>query len=544
MQEAAAVQAPDRTPVFTPLVTLVRASVPTLAEVSLATGSALLLVLSFPNFDLWPLAWVALAPLFIGVSQSSKPAPAFILGWLWGAVFFYGSCWWLTYSMIRYGHLRPLVAYLLLTLPVALGALFPAFCCLTLSRLTTRFGPAALLATPFIWISLEWARYIITGEAWNAIGYSQAFHPGLIQAARWGGVYAVGFLMVMANAALAFALLRRSKLEAAATMVLLALVSLVLAVTYIKATIEPEFSGSDSRILVVAVQPNVPMDGFDDPTAMRQLLDRHIELSIRGLREGREASQKSSLVIWPESPMTFTYSIDAQLQKTIADFTIANHTALLLNSLEAAPNGGSYNSAIMVNEAGRKVAQYDKIRLMPFGEYVPLPRWLPGASSVRAIVGEFTPGSSYTLMPLGDLRAGVFICFEAAHPSITRTLSNRGAGMLINISNDGYLGPTAVMRQHLANAIFRAVENDRPLLRVTNSGITAYIEPTGEVKDATDGFRTAERTWTIKREQRGETFYTRHGDVFASAAVLITVLSFLSFIVAGFETRTGKHRRG
>jgi apolipoprotein N-acyltransferase len=116
--------------------------------------------------------------------------------------------------------------------------------------------------------------------------------------------------------------------------------------------------------------------------------------------------------------------------------------------------------------------------------------------------------------------------------------------VLINISNDGYLGPTAVMRQHLANAIFRAVENDRPLLRVTNSGITAYIEPTGEVKDATDGFRTAERTWTIKREQKPETFYTRHGDVVASVGALITVLSFLSFIVAGFETRTRKHRRG
>ena len=134
---------------------------------------------------------------------------------------------------------------------------------------------------------------------------------------------------------------------------------------------------------------------------------------------------------------------------------------VLLNSLEPAQNGGSQNSAILVNEKGEMSARYDKIRLMPFGEYVPLPHWIPGASSVRGIVGEFTPGSSYTLMPLGALRAGVFICIEAAHPGIARSFTNEGADVLINISNDGYLGPTPVMRQHLANAIFRAVENDR-----------------------------------------------------------------------------------
>src|SRR5437763_13045784 len=113
---------------------------------------------------------------------------------------------------------------------------------------------------------------------------------------------------------------------------------------------------------------------------------------------------------------------------------------------------------------------------MPFGECVPLPCGLPGARSVRASVGEFTPGSSYTLMPLGDLRAGVFICIEAAHPSIARAFTDEGADLLINISNDGYLGPTAVMRQHLANAVFRAVENERRLIRVTNSGISAFID--------------------------------------------------------------------
>src|SRR2546423_13769773 len=147
---------------------------------------------------------------------------------------------------------------------------------------------------------------------------------------------------------------------------------------------------------------------------------------------------------------------------------------------------------------------------MSFGEYVPLPRWLPGSGSVRGIVGEFKPGSSYTLMPLGALRAGVFICIEAAHPAIARSFTNEGADVLINISNDGYLGPTAVMRQHLANAVFRAVENGRPIVRVTNTGITAFITSSGEVKDATQGFRPEVRIWKIARAKNAPTYYAAH----------------------------------
>src|SRR4029077_19818092 len=197
--------------------------------------------------------------------------------------------------------------------------------------------------------------------------------------------------------------------------------------------------------VVVAVQPNVPMEGSDDPAAMERLLDRHLELSTQGLRNVSTGGTSIVLVVWPESPMNFSYSRDPHLRDVVANFARTNHTSVLLNSLEPASDGGEHNSAVMVNEEGRIVAQYDKIRLMPFGEYVPLPRWIPGASSVRGIVGDFMPGSSYTLMPLGAFRVGVFICIEAAYPSIARTFANQGADVLINISNDGYLGPTPVM---------------------------------------------------------------------------------------------------
>jgi apolipoprotein N-acyltransferase len=178
----------------------------------------------------------------------------------------------------------------------------------------------------------------------------------------------------------------------------------------------------------------------------------------------------------------------------------------------------------MVNEEGRLVAQYDKIRLLPFGEYVPLPSWLPGASSIPAMVGDFTPGVEYKLMPMGEARAGVFICFESAFPSISRHFANEGADVLVNISNDGYLGETPVMRQHLANTVFRAVENNRPVLRVTNTGITAFVTERGEVRDATEGFRPTVRTWLVSRTLEGKTFYTRFGDLFAGLCAAISLI--------------------
>jgi apolipoprotein N-acyltransferase len=191
------------------------------------------------------------------------------------------------------------------------------------------------------------------------------------------------------------------------------------------------------------------------------------------------------------------------------------------------------------------VAQYDKIRLMPFGEYVPLPQWLPGASSVRGIVGDFTPGSSYTLMPLGAFRAGAFICIEAAHPGVARTFAKEGADVLINISNDGYLGPTPVLRQHLANAIFRAVENNREVVRVTNNGISAKIDSNGSLWNTTAGFEPTERTWLVAHRWKRVTFYTRHGDVFAYACGLISLgLVSANFMTRRPRTRMSIRRRG
>ena len=495
-------------------------------------GSALLTVLAFPDFKLWFLAWISLAPLLIVIARTQSASRALVAGWLWGVIFFYGTCWWLTYPMIHFAGISAWLAYPLLLLPVILAALFPALFGSLLARVVHRFGDFALLLAPLIWVSMELVRYAVTGQLWNALGYSQAFHPWLIQTARWGGVYATSFTLVLASSGIAMLVVRRDRRALLFSPSTILGVAIIVAIS---ATFSDALKPPDSaRVLVqaVAVQPNVPMDGSETTTEMNALLQRHLDLSLQGLREVPNDVGSLVLVIWPESPMNFTYSSDPKLQEVIHAFTRKYSGRLpvyvLLNSLEPAQDGGSQNSAILVNEKGEMSARYDKIRLMPFGEYVPLPHWLPGASSVRGLVGEFKPGSSYTLMPLGALRAGVFICIEAAHPGIAREFTNRGADVLINISNDGYLGSTPVMRQHLSNAIFRAVENDRPLVRVTNAGITALIDSDGNVRDQTQGFQEAVRTWMIVTPGTSHsTFYSRHGDAFAYGCALIS-LGFIS----------------
>lgn len=159
---------------------------------------------------------------------------------------------------------------------------------------------------------------------------------------------------------------------------------------------------------------------------------------------------------------------------------------------------------------------------------------------ISGLVGEFTPGDKYTVMPVGSHRAGVFICIESAYPWIARRMTAQGADVLINISNDGYLGPTAVQHQHLANTIFRAVENGRPLFRVTNTGLTASIRPDGFVEDITNGFVTDVRTWKVTSSLKNDTFYTRRGDLFVQLCTAVSILSLvLGFLIKRRDRSSG-----
>jgi apolipoprotein N-acyltransferase len=521
------------------------AAVPTLAEAFCAASSALLLLFAFPDFGVWPLAWVALVPLLYQIARSPRRAPSFVSGWIAGTLFFYTSCHWLIYPMIHYAGLPAPLAYVLLLPAAAAGGLFPGLFALGLARLCARLGTAALFLAPAVWAACEWARLGAIGQLWNAVGYSQAFRPNLIQAARFGGVYAVSFLVLAVNAALAYALLKRSARGALASLAALALVALALLAAD---SVPPPGTERAASAVVVAVQPNVIPDFERSESEYDALRRRHFELSDAALREldardaaaavtalggvryggaDDEAVRPPRVLVWPESPMNFSHGRDRRLREEVARFVGERRVSLLFNSLEPVAGGGGYNAAVLVNEKGLLAAQYDKIRLMPFGEYVPLPRWLPGVGMLGGVVGDFTPGERYTPLPLGRGAgrplAGTFICLESAYPYITRRLTLEGADVLIEMTNDAYQGDTAVLRQHLSNAVFRAVETGRPLLRVTNTGVSARIDGRGQVSDETGRFVEAVRTWPVARSAGGHTFYVEYGDAFVAACALLSL---------------------
>ncbi len=500
---------------------------PTRVEWAAAAATAILLILSFPNFELSFLAWIALVPLMVVIARRPAPARAFLLGWAAGTAFFYGSCYWLTYSMIHYGGLPTVVAYLLLLPGALVVGVFPGLFAFLLALAIKHWSRWAVLLAPVFWPATEWARLIVTGQLWNALGYSQAYHPALVQPAVWGGVYAVSFLIVAINAAVVLLLTLRGTRVIIISGCVAQLVPLTISVSPLFET--DVYSATRSPVTVVALQPNVPMNLEKSDNEMNELRDRHWSMTTNALKN-LPNDNSPRFVIWPESPMNFTYAADITFQHQLANFTRQNHTSLLFNSLEPTLTNGFYNSALLINEDGRLIAQYDKIRLLPFGEYVPLPQWLPGASLITGLVGDFTPGDKYTVMPLGNYRAGTFICIESAYPFIARRLTSEGADVLINISNDGYLGPTAVMRQHLANVVFRAVENGRPVLRVTNTGISARIDARGKIEDQTQPFQTDVRVWQVNPSSIANTFYTQHGDIFVYVCAAITILVFFGVL--------------
>lgn len=503
-----------------------------------ALASGLLIVLAFPDFNFSWLAWVALVPVLVAVAHRPRAVHGFTLGWITGTTYFYLSCSWVTYPMINYAGIPWLLAYVLLLPAALILGLFPALACGALARASLRWGARAVLFAPVLWTACEWLRLETTGQLWNALGYTQAFQPTLIQTARWGGVYAVSFMLVAISAAVAYLINVKDKHRVGVALLVFGFVSLVVWSSVPDELPPLEEPRKDLATVIVGVQPNVIPD-FERPAVeLRRLRDRHFALAAEAIATVDADANLRGLprvVIFPESPMNFQFKRDAEFRRALAEFAERHNTRILFNSLEPAPNDGGYNSAVLVDSGGSLVEQYDKIQLVVFGEYVPLPLWLPGREFVRAIVGEFTPGERYALMNLGDVPSGTFICFEAAFPGVARRFTNEGASLLVNISNDAYQGRTAILRQHLANSVFRAVENNRPLLSVANTGITATISPRGEVLDRAPDYVPAARTWTISRETRDKTFYTGYGDVFAvtcfifGVAILVSTLKIFRF---------------
>jgi apolipoprotein N-acyltransferase len=516
-----------------------KAKLPTLKNSLLAFVSAILLVFAFPDFNLWFLAWFALVPLFFAIEkEKDSVVKTFVLGWIFGTVFFFGSCWWLSFAMITYGGIPTPFAYILvLIITTTVGLCFGVFGSL-LSVLLKKFGSYAIFAAPFLWIAVEFVRYSVVFNNWNMIAYSQAFNESLIQSAQYGGIYLVGFLIVFLNAFFTFIFLPIQK-----TKIIYRLIP-VLAVLIVGSTIYLSMGESsasnippneDTSADVVAIQPDVPMSGLNYEK-WKNLRERHVLLAEKGLKELSEQnnseSKKPLLVIFPESPMNYMYGEDDEFRAFINSFALKHNAYVLFNSAE--PNivkQNYFNSAILVNPKGEKIGQYDKIHLVPFGEYAPVPESLK--EFIPTLVGSFELGKEYDLFPIGDAKAGILICYESHFPTLSREFVKDGADVLIEMTNDGYLGPTGVLKQHLASAVFRAVETNRPVLRTTNIGITAYITPKGEIQNPSESYTEDTRIWSISKSDGSKTFYVKYGDWFAWFCLIVS----FGLLFAGFWRR-------
>ncbi len=509
---------------------LVKKILPAWQNAVLALVAAGLLILAFPDFEFWFLAWFALVPLMWAVErQKDSIAVCFTLGWIFGTAFFFGTCWWLTYAPIHYAAFPwPLAYFLMLVVSLAVG-IFPAIFSTLLAIRLKRVGISAFAEAVPIWCACEFLRYWLTGNNWNAVGYSMALGGPVLDWASFGGVYLVSFFCLIINSTILiyFYFFRQVGLAVKYQVILAGWIVLLCAGAFIFL----RFLGSDgysaevakttSGSRVIALQPNVPMSGVDY-TKLEQLRQRQFDLAETEIKKLRTTNnEQPTLVILPESPMNFMYNDDREFQQFIGDFARRNNASVLFNSAEPdATNGKYFNSAVMVGPDGREAAQYDKIFLLPFGEAVPSPldRIVPG------FVGNFSYGREYDILPVGDAKAGVMICFESHFGQLSREYVRNGADVLIEMTNDGYLGPTPVLRQHLANAVFRAVETNRPVLRVTNVGVTAYITENGQVLDAAPTYREATRVWSVSKSDGSQTFYVKYGDWFAWLCTLITIV--------------------
>jgi apolipoprotein N-acyltransferase len=497
-------------------------------HLSLALLTGGLLTLAFPGWEIWVLAWVALAPLMLAAGRERRGGlRAFGLGLVGGTLFYYASSWWLTYSPIRYGDFSPILAYGLLLGPTLLCGAFVGLFALVVNVLVRRYGPHAMLAAPLVWVATEWLRLALTGIGWNFVGYSQAFQPALVQSAAVGGVYAVSFLLAASSAALAYSALAPSR--RAAGRVLTATLALIVANVAYGAWSLSATDAAPGGLAVVALQPNLPVTIATDPDSVggsQGAYDLAVgKLGRMGVEElSRDAAPsvpKPALVVWPEIPASYVYDDEPAFQADTAAFATLRGDYLLVNAV-GVTGAGHTNSAMMIDPTGRRTGEYAKVHLLPFGEYVPMRSIVPFVDRVPALVHEFEPGVEPRLLDAAGARVGVSICFESAFPALSRDERLAGATGFVNMSDDAWFGPTPMPRQALAHAVMRSVENRVDQVRVTNSGYSARIDAAGRVLDSTGLFVETSRRWALPTTAGPVSIYTRFGDWLPIACLLAT----------------------
>ena len=521
-----------------------------------AVLSAALLELPFPLAGPMPpwrsiFAWFALVPLIAAVLSAANLCPprplrrAFLLGYVCGVLWYAGNCYWIYDTMYIYGGLPAWASAVMLAgFSLVLGLYFGIFAwAIAFVRRATGDVRWALAAAPFLWTALDLAAARITSVPWDQLGYSQVDNGFVNQLAPWTGVYGITFLLVAANVLVTAPFI----LKKAPRLSLYLLVALLFPVLTIGTTWTEKYPPSAApTATAVLIQPNLNV-GVDNNWS-GAVWNEHIaefaalaqntcgeyipgipQLTSNSVTPDcmiRSVLLPADLVLWPESPAPF-FEQDPRFEQAMSAIAQGVHAPLIVNAIgtdysAADRQSNDYVSAVVFNAQGQRVGRYDKIHLVPFGEYIPFHQLFFFAHKLAGAVPNFTHGTVRKVFLLDGHRYGVFICYEAVFADEVRQFTRLGAQVLVNISDDGWYGDTSAPWQHLNMARMRAIENRRWLLRDTNNGVTASIDPYGRVRES------------IARHQVGAlpahfafrddiTFYTAHGDVFAWICVLVSL---------------------
>ncbi len=511
--------------------------------------SACLLELPFPIAGPMPpwrsvFAWFGLVPLIWAVlsgveaDERSPLRRGFLLGYLCGFLWYLGNCYWVRDTMSRYGDMPALAPTLLLiAFSLVLGLYFGMFALgLVLVRRASGSVRWALAFAPVLWTALELAAARITSVPWDQLGYSQVDNAFVNQLAPWTGVYGISFVLVAVSALIAGGYLldrcrdRRGCGISGMALALMGMSGLFPAPPVVRTT-----------ATAVLIQPNLDVSDANNWQGVEW--DQHIAAfarmaanlcddDIKGIPQTgapREATPcptgtaHADLVTWPESPAPFLGG-DRRFRQAMRSVAQAAGAPLVVGGVGTdfsteQQRWLEYNSGFVFTADGSRLGRYDKIHLVPFGEYIPFQNLLTFAHKLTGRVSSFDRGTerSAFLLPTqnaGPHRYGVFICYEAVFADEVRQFAKHGAEVFVNISDDGWYGDTSAPWQHLNMARMRAIENRRWLLRDTNSGVTAVIDPYGRVRQSIPRHRVGELA--ARYGFRNDlTFYTVHGDVFA-----------------------------
>jgi apolipoprotein N-acyltransferase len=509
---------------------------PNLSNLKLPTKLLLALVAGllnwavFPMVGLWPLVWICQLPLLLALTGEKSGGRSLLLGFIAGVVFFVGNCGWIAAVLFRYGGLSWLGAQLLFLLLALYLSSYYAIFSWTFSKLSLSGGSLCYWMAPALWVSTEYLRAeVLTGFPWCLLGYGLVDAVHLSQIAKWTGVYGLSFLSTWVSAFVAEALVRPSR---AAGLRVAGTVSALLCITIGFAKTGEEHTKPAQ--LVHIVQPNIELDEKLDGARREALLSELAQLSLP-LERPKPQSRLVQLVLWPETPAAFYFNHDPDFRRRMESIATSTGSYFFFGFVDFRKSQSGrtererdpYNSVAMLAPDGRTISQYDKIHLVPFGEYVPYESLFFFVDKISTEAGNFKPGSRVVVTPLDNQRsAGTFVCYEAVVSDLVRRFARDGSQVFVNVTNDAWFGESAAPFQHLAMTRMRAIENHRYVLRAANNGISAIINPNGQV------VKTVARNQRLTLEGHFEfetdmTFYAQYGDVFAwlcllaSASVLI-----------------------